>query len=250
MSRRLALVLLLFAVTLRAERADVLIAAATEEELQPLRAKLVSSRTETRAGWQFWLGTIGGKSVVLTRTEGDPLNAVAATTLAIRRYAPQRVISYGAARAHDPALRSGDVIISREFAAFDGMVSPHRELGTGSAPLTWHKMPHPLMTAGEKETRHERFPADDTLLAAAQKLTAPRGRLLMGVLGSAHQVNREADRIAYLRTQWGTDSEDGESAHIAGCAFLFDVPAFAVRVIDGQPGEAAALVLQLMEAQP
>jgi adenosylhomocysteine nucleosidase len=244
------LLLLVLLSALRAAGADFLFAAATEAELQPLLARMEAVRTESRAGWQFWLGTLNGKSVVLTRTEGDPLNAVAATTLALRRYTPRLVVTYGAARPHDPALRAGDVVLSREFAAFDGMVSPHRDLGAGTAPLVWRKLLHPLMTPGEIETRQEHFPADPATLAAAQKLSAPRGRLVTGVLGSAHQINREADRIAYVRAQWGTDTEDGDSAHVAGCALLLGVPAFGLRVIDGQPGEAAALVLQLLEVLP
>lgn len=248
--KRFVFVCLLLTAALRAAGTDILLAAASEAELSPVLNRLANVRTEKHAAWQFWLGTLDGKTVVLTRTEGDPLNAVAATTLAIRRYAPQLIVSCGPARAHDPDLRPGDVVISREFAAFDGMVSPHRELGAGTTPLAWHKLLHPLITSGEKENRQERFPAHALTLAAAEKLTAPRGRVRPGVLGSAHQVNREADRIAYLRAQWGTSSEDGESAHIAGCALLFGVPAFGLRVIDGQPGEAAALVLQLLEGKP
>ena len=246
MCRRLLPVLVLFAITLRAFGADVLLAA-TDEELQPLLAKLGTSRSETCAGWQFWLGTLGGKQIVLTRTESDPLNAVAATTLAIRRHAPKLVLTFGSARAHDPSLRPGDVVLSREFAAFDGMISPHRDLGAGTAPLAWQKLNHPLMTPGERESRLERFPADSATLAVAEKISAPRGRTVTGVLGSAHQVNREADRVAALRTQWGTSTEDGESAHVAGCALLLGVPTFGLRVIDGKPGEAAQLVLQLLE---
>lgn len=244
--KRLWIVFLLLAASLRSADTDLLLAA-TEEELRPLLAKLETSRAETRAGWQFWLGTLGGKTVVLTPTEGDPLNAVAATTLAIRRYSPKLVLTFGSARAHDPALRTGDVVLSREFTAFDGMISPHRDLGAGTAPLAWRKLHHPLMTPGEKESRQERFPADPATLAVAEKISAPRGRIVAGVLGSAHQINREADRIAFLRAQWGTSSEDGESAHIAGCALLLGVPAFGLRVIDGKPGEAAQLVLQLVE---
>ena len=63
---------------------------------------------------------------------------------------------------------------------------------------------------------------------------------------SANQVNREADRLAYLRAQWGTSCEDGESAHIAGCALLLRTPVIGLRVIDGTDGEAAALVAQLL----
>jgi adenosylhomocysteine nucleosidase len=243
--RRLLLISLFFAAGLRAAPVEVLLAA-TEAELQPLLAQLADARTEKQAAWQFWLGTLDGKAVVLTRTEGDPLNAVAATTLAIRRYAPKLVVTFGAARAHDPAIHPGDVAVSGSFAAFDGMISPHRDLGAGSTPLAWLKLAHPMMTAGEKETRLESFPSDRSALALAQKLTGARGRLVTGVLGSAHQVNREVDRVAWLHAKWGTSCEDAESAHIAGCAFLFGVPVIGLRVIDGTEGEAAPLVRQLL----
>lgn len=246
---RLVLISLLLATGLRAAPVAVLLAA-TEAELQPLLAGLTDTRTEKLAAWQYWTGTLDGKTVVLTRTEGDPLNAVAATTLALRRYAPRLVVTFGPARAHDPALRPGDVVVSESFAAFDGMISPHRNLGAGSTPLAWYKLAHPLMTPGEKENRLERFPADGAALTAAQKLTAARGRLVTGVLGSANQVNREADRIEWLHAKWGTSCEDGESAHVAGCALLLGVPAIGVRVIDGTDGEAAALVRQLLQSLP
>ena len=243
---RLLSVLLLLGWVLRCEATDLLLAA-SESELQPVLARLEHPQTETRAGWQFWLGTIHGRSVVLTRTEEDPLNAVAATTLAIRRYQPKLVLTFGAARAHDPALQPGDLVLSREFAAFDGMVSPHRDSDTGTTPLAWEKLPHALITSGEKEVYQDRFPADAPTLALAEKRLSPRGRIVAGVLGSAHQINREADRIAALRTLWGTSTENTDSAHIAGCARLLGVPVFGLHVITDRPGEAAGYVLQLLE---
>ena len=233
---------------LRAEPADVLLAASSEAELQPLLTRLTAPHRETRAAWQFWRGTLGGKSVVLTCTEGDPLNAVAVTTLAIRRYAPRLVVTLGPARSHDPALKPGDVVVSGKFAAFDGVESPVLGLGGGTDPLKWEKLPHALMTPGEKESPMEYFPADPRALAVARTLIVPRGRLVVGVLGSAPQVNREADRVAQLRARWGTSTEDGESAHIAGCAQLLGVPVIGLRVVDGTEGEAAVLALQFLEA--
>jgi len=238
--------LLLTVLVLRAGATELFLVA-EEAELRPLLARMTDSRTETRAAWQFWLGTLDGRSVVLARTEGDPLNAVAATTLAIRRYQPKLVLIFGSARAHDPDLRPGDVVLSREFCAFDGVISPERPVGAGTAPLAWQKLPHALMTPGEKEVYQDRFPADAPTLAKAEKLLAPRGRVVAGVLGSAHQVNREADRIAALHTLWGTSTEDPESAHIAACAQLLGVPVFGLRVVAGQPGDAATLILKLVE---
>ncbi len=245
--KRVAFALLLLATGLRAAPVDVLLEAATDRELQPLLARLANAQTKRRAAWQFWVGTIAGKTVALARTEGDPLNAVAATTLAIRRFSPGLVVTFGSARAHDPALRPGDVVVSGGFAAFDGMVSPRRELGAGSNALAWHKLAHPLMTSGEIENYTESFPADGAALEAAKNLAAGRGRVVVGVLGSANQVNRESDRIGWLHVHWGTSTEDGESADVAGCARLLGVPVIGIRVVDGSEGEAAVLVLQLLE---
>ena len=243
-----AFLILLLPAGLRAESADVLLTAATDAELQPLISQLGTPHPETLAAWQFWTGTLAGRKVVLTRTEGDPLNAVAATTLAIRHYAPRLVVTVGAARAHDPALKSGDVIVSKTFIAFDGLVSQPHGLGAGVHPLTWEKLPHAPMTPGEKEHYQDEFPADAAALAVAQKLTAPRGRVIAGALGSAHQVNREADRIAWIHATWKTDCEDAESAHIAGCALLLRTPVIGLRIIDGTPAETAPLALQFLEA--
>jgi adenosylhomocysteine nucleosidase len=231
-----------------AERIDALVAAGTDAELKPVLAQLADVHAEQTAAWSFWVGTVAGHRIVVTRTEGDPLNAVAATTLAIRHFAPRLVIVIGPARAHDPALHAGDVVVAEKFAAFDGMVSPVTVPGGGSDALKWEVLPHFLMTAGEKETAAMAFPADAAALVLARRLHPVRGRIVVGVIGSAGQVNREADRIAWLRTQWGTSCEDGESAQVAGCAALLGVPATGWRVIDGADGEAAALVVPFLEA--
>ena len=246
--KRFLVILVLLAANLRAESADVLLAAASDAELQPLISRLGTPHTETHGAWQFWTGTIGTKKVVFTRTEGDPLNAVAATTLAIRHFAPKLVITIGSARAHDPALQPGDVVVSRTFIAFDGLISEPHPPGGGVHPLTWERLPHAMMTPGEKEHYQTDFPADPAALAVAEKLTPARGHVVAGALGSANQVNREADRIAWIHQTWKTSCEDGESAHIAGCALLLGVPVIGLRIIDGSPAETPALAIQLLEA--
>lgn len=248
---RLTALLSFFAICgapLLAAPTDLLLVAPDDATLAPILKKLESPRIESRAAWTFWFGQLYGKSVVLTRSEGDPLNAVAATTLAVRRHQPKLIVVFGAARAHDPALRAHDVVVSEKFIAFDGLISPPTGLGGGSDALKWKKLPHPLMTAGERETPAPLFPADPAALALARTLAPIQGRVVVGALGSANQINREADRIAWLRAQWGTSTEDGESAHIAGVGKLFDTPVVGFRVIDGTPEETAAFALKFVEA--
>lgn len=227
---------------------DLLIVAEDDALLRPLIERLEQPVTEASGAWVIWSGRLAGKSVALTRSEGDPLNAVAATTLAIRRHPPRLIFNFGLARAHDPALHAGDIVLSRSFVAFDGMVSPQKPLGAGSNPLQWEKLAHFLMASGEKEVPTEIFPADEHALAVARVLPVGNGLMHVGVLGSAPQVNREADRIAWLREQWGTSTEDGESADIAGCASLFGVPVFGARLIGDSRQNAIAFALEFLEA--
>lgn len=249
--RLLGVVLALAAAGLvRAEPAgtgvDLLILAADEPTLQPLLARLKNTHLEVHAVWKFWLGQLEGKNVVIARTEGDPLNAVAVTTLAIREHAPRLIFNYGTARAHDPSLRPGDIVISEKFAAFDGINSPQAPLGAGSDALKWTRLPHALMTGNELEEYTTFFPADKPAAELASALRSDRGRVLLGVLGSANQENHEPERIALLREQWRTSSEDTESAHIAGCAALFHIPVIGARVIDGSPAQAAEFAARFL----
>jgi adenosylhomocysteine nucleosidase len=246
--RLAVLVAIALASVASAAAVDLLLVASDEAEAKVVLDKMAGAVAETRGAWTLWRGALAGKTIVLTRAEGDPLNAVAATTLALRLHPARLVVVFGAARAHDPALQPGDLVVSERFAAFDGMVSPIVELGGGSDALLWQKRAHKLVATGEREIPTEHFPADARALAAARQLPPGRGRVVAGTLGSAHQVNREADRIAWLRQHWQTTTEDGESAHVAGCALLFGVPVVGLRVVDGSHGEAAEFALKLVEA--
>jgi adenosylhomocysteine nucleosidase len=247
--RRFALVALLLAVRLAAaEPVDVLLVAADDALLQPVLARLAHAQSTTRGAWTCWTGQLSGQRVALTRAEGDPLNAVAATTLAIRQHPPRLVLVFSAGRPVAPGVQAGDVVVSEKFAAFDGFVSPVTGRDGGSDPLTWKKLPHLLMTPGEKEVPAETFPADAPAAAIALRVKPARGRVLAGVIGSANQINGEADRLRWLHQTWGVSAADRVSAHVAGCARLLAVPVVGVCVVDGSVADVTGFTLQLLEA--
>jgi adenosylhomocysteine nucleosidase len=247
--RLLLLICLLLTAQLRADNStgvDLLIVATDDDTLAPILHQLSNRTTETHGAWTIWNGALAGKRVAITRTEGDPLNAVAATTLAIRFHPPRLIFVISCGRPHDPTLRSGDVVVSESFAAFDGMISPPTKLGEGSHALRWEKLPHELMRVGEIETPTEAFAADPHARSLALTLNSAKQHVIAGVLGSASQINREADRIAYLRSQWHTSTEDGDSAHVAGCATLFSTPVIGACVVNGTAEAAADFALQFV----
>ena len=247
---RLILLSLLYGIALvaSAQPVEVLLLGADDATLQPLLAKMERPQLEKHATWSFWSGKLAGRSVVLARTEGDPLNAVVVTTLGIHLHPPHLIISYGVARAHDPALCAGDIVVSEGFAAFDGVQSWRRELGEGSDAIEWRVLPHLFLTPEGTEKAERIFPADRKAVGLGLSLHNPNGRVVGGVLGSANQINREIDRIAWLRSHWGSSCEDAESGHIAGCALALGVPVIGLRVIEGQPTQAAAAALEFLEA--
>lgn len=252
MRRRLfffLLALAAFAPASYSQSSDVLLIA-DSAALQPLLAKLAEPKKEDFGAWTIWRGSLAGKSVVLARSEGDPLNAIAVTTLALRRHSPRLVLTFGRARAFDAALRSGDFVVAERFVAMDGMVSPVRSAGEGSDPQQWKPLNHALMTPGEKEVYVDSFVADAAALKTALSLSDDGHRVVRGILGSTPQINREADRIAHLRALWHASTEDGESAFVAGCAALFGCPVTGFRVVDGLPDDAANFALKFLEALP
>jgi len=101
--------------------ADIVVQGALDAELQPLLAALEEKREIQLASWTFWRGMIGGRSVVISRTEVGPINAVAATTLAITHFQPRLIINQGTAGATDPDLKVFDIIIGEsavDYGAF------------------------------------------------------------------------------------------------------------------------------------
>lgn len=240
------LALIAFARTSYSQSSDVLLIA-DSAALQPLIPKVTDAKKEAFGAWTLWRGTLGGKSVVLACSEGDPLNAVAATTFALRRSSPRLVLTFGLARAFDDSLRSGDIVVAERFVAMDGMVSPTTPLGGGSDPQRWKPLNHALMTPGEKEVYVDSFAADTSALKNLLELSDKGHRVARGILGSTPQINREADRIAHLRALWHVSTEDGESAFIAGCATLFGCPVAGFRIVDGSPEDAAAFALKFVE---
>lgn len=68
-------------------------------------------------------------------------------------------------------------------------------------------------------------------MAAAAKVTNPRGRVLRGNVGSAFQYNRQLDHIDWLHRMYGTDTEDMESAYAHGVCVGLGVRFLAIRMV-------------------
>jgi adenosylhomocysteine nucleosidase len=214
-----------------AEPIDVIIQGAGDAEVAPLVASLSGATRIQIAAWTFWRGRLGGKRVVISRTEVGPINAVAATTLAITTFHPRLIINQGTAGATGPDLRVFDIVAGEATVDYGGFSTRHADAGEGWDPATWMRMLHRLRFEGDERIALPVFPGDPDVLAAALAQPNPYGRVLKGVIGSAFQFNREVDRLLWIRETYGAVSEDMESAFAAGAALGFNTPFLAIRII-------------------
>lgn len=218
--------------------ADIVVQGAVDTELQPLLAALEGRERIQIAAWTFWRGRIGGKTVVVSRTEVGPVNASTATTLAIVNFRPRLIINQGTAGAAIPDLKLFDIVVGEATVDYGAFRSAQAGAGAGVDLSRWAPMPHRLRLDGQERVAFDRFPGDPDAIAAALRIPNPRGRVVKGIIGTAFEFNREVDRLAWMNKTYGVVSEDMESAFAAGTAAGFGVPFVAIRVISDSEFQA------------
>jgi adenosylhomocysteine nucleosidase len=211
--------------------ADIVIQGAVDSELQPLLAALEGKEQVQIAAWTFWKGRLGGRAVVVSRTEVGPINAAVATALAITTFHPRLIINQGTAGALDPTLKVYDIVVGEATVDYGAFRSTHADAGAGVDLARWTPMSHYLRPEGTDRVEHKQFTGDPETVQAALKMPYERGRIVKGVIGSAFEFNREVDRLVWVNKAYGAVSEDMESAFVAGAAAGFKTRAVAIRII-------------------
>ena len=190
--------------------ADLVVQGAVDTELQPLLAALEEKEQIQIAAWTFWRGRLGGRRVVISRTEVGPMNAAVATALAVTHFRPRLIINQGTAGALDPSLRVYDIVAGEATVDYGAFRSTHADAGAGVDHARWTPMPTFLRLDGKERVEFRQFPGDRETLLAALDTPNPRGRVVKGVIGSAFEFNREIDRLMWVNKTYGVVSEDME----------------------------------------
>lgn len=226
------LALLLFSMAMRPFEGQrpLAVQGALDSELQPLLEAIGRPPVKPIGPWSFWEGTIGSRPVVVSRTEVGLVNAAVATTLLIQHYSPEVIVNQGTAGAANPELKINDIVVGRASVPYGAFRSERRLKGQGVDLQSWQPLPMRLRQ-GEERVAFNRFLSDPDLVELARQTTYDRGRVVVGVVGSADQYNREIDKLLWARELYGIDSEDMESAAVAQVAQALGVKFLPVRII-------------------
>jgi adenosylhomocysteine nucleosidase len=236
---RLGLLLLLVTTLRAAEPVDVLVQGAEKLEVEEIVAALQQPAKITIGPFSFWTGRIGPHRVAVQLTGQALINCTTATLIGIEEFAPKLIVNQGTSGAQAPFLSLHDIIVGQRAVDYGNFQTPVRAAGAGSAPLAWMPVPQRLRPtgAGALVEYPAGFAGDAAALAVALRTRNPMGRVLAGVIGSAHEVNLELDRVRWSRQTFGLDVEEMESAHVAALAQACGIRYIAFRVVSDAPYE-------------
>src|SRR5258708_6352162 len=240
------LVLIFSFIGLRAaEPVDILVQGADKLESTAVVEKLEGAKKTEIGPFSFWIGHIGPHRVAVMLTGESVINCVTGTIIGIEEFSPKLIINQGTSGAQAPYLQLHDIIIGERVLDYGNAVMPYRTKGQASQPLDWKPIYQQMrLKGGELTTLKDGFKGDTAAMEIAMRTRNPWGRVFKGVIGSAHEVNLELDRVKWSHDTFGMDVEEMESGHVAAVAAAFNVRYVAFRVVSDAPYEGITFIAQ------
>lgn len=149
---------------------------AMDLEIELLRANMELAKEEKVAGFNFYIGKIGGKSVIVTCCGVGKVNAAACTQLLIDRYRTDYIINTGIAGGLHQDVKICDVVVSKDVTYHDvrkaqmKSLFPFRESFEGDKDLVELALRACQLNKSDKWNHHlgrivsgEAFVSDSTL---------------------------------------------------------------------------------------
>lgn len=209
----------------------------------PIEAEKFAERLEnvevvtSGSTYEFYIGTVDGYPVIVSKTGKGMANTAAATAMAIEKYNPAAIINQGTSGGHDPELDVFDIVLGKRAVSVGALKTRDLKEGEGIEPTQWKPMD--LMasegSAGEDPNAENirYYDGDVELLAAAHavKDTYTKGKVVEGTIGSADVWNNEVDRINWFHEKYGTSVEEMETASAAQISEAYDIPFLGIRVL-------------------
>lgn len=181
-------------------------------------AELIEDKQEVEDIYDYLVGKIGNKDVVVAKCGIGKVNAAVATSEVIRRFKPDAVISTGCAGGIDPSLNVLDIVVADRTVHHDVYLGDDWGLEKGHI----QGMPH-------------FFNSDQTLVKAAKEI---KGQTVhVGLICTGDQFITSENELKNIKKNFPQAlAVDMESVAISQACFIFGVPFISFRVISDTPG--------------
>ena len=187
-------------------------------EFQQLVRLMEDKEVREEDGMSYTVGRIGVHEVILLQCGIGKVNAAMGTTLLVRRFQPDCVVSTGCAGGIDKRLEVMDVVVSRTLVYHDV------DCGEGLGCKLGQVQGLPLY-----------FQGDERMVETALTLTG--ARIHAGLICTGDQFVTDHATLSRIKQQFPDGlAVDMESAAIAQVCYLQGIPFVSFRVISDTPG--------------
>ncbi len=199
---------------------------AMEEEVELLRKKMDVHKAEVIAHCEYFIGTLQGKEVVLSKSGIGKVNAAMATAILFERYNPDVVVNTGSAGGYNSELKIGDLVISSEVR--------HHDVDVTAFGYKYGQVPQ----------LPEAFKADASMIeiaeAAARSIEGVQA--VKGLIATGDTFMSDTDKVEFVRGKFpDIQAVEMEGAAIAQVAYQFDIPFVIIRSLSDIAGQKSEI---------
>ncbi|MDO5415820.1 MAG: 5'-methylthioadenosine/adenosylhomocysteine nucleosidase [Lachnospiraceae bacterium] len=208
---------------------------AMDQEVARIKDCLEEVSVETRAGMDFYRGSLKGKPVVVVRSGIGKVNAAVCTQILADCYQVDGVINTGIAGSLKAEINIGDIVLSVDAVQHD-MDATGFGYPVGQIP----------------QMDIFAFPADEKLRKLAEeccKEVNPDIRTWTGRVVSGDQFISDKTKKEWLVENFHGSCTEMEGASIAQAAWLNGIPVLIVRAISDKADDSANMDYETFEAK-
>ena len=208
---------------------------AMEEEVAQLKEKMTDLTITTKAGMDFYDGTLLGKAVTVVRSGIGKVNAGCCTQILADLFRVDCVINTGIAGSLDASINIGDIVLCTDAVQHD-MDAVAFGYDLGVIP----RMPVSF------------FPADEALRLAAKRICQkvnPEISVHEGRVATGDQFIADKAKKEYIVTNFGAKCTEMEGAAIAQAAYNNALPFLIIRAISDKADDSAQMDYPTFEKQ-
>ncbi len=206
---------------------------AMEIEVEKIREQITDGKMTSKAGMEFYTGTLYGKEVTVVRSGVGKVNAGICTQILIDLFQADAIINTGIAGSLKNEINIGDIVLSTDALQHDVDAS-----GFGYAPGVIPQMKESV------------FQGDKHLIELAEKCqkVCPKIHFFKGRVISGDQFISDKKKKEQLAKDFQGFCTEMEGAAIAQAAYLNQVPFLIVRAISDKADDSAAMDYPAFEA--
>lgn len=200
---------------------------AMELEVEELKSQMSVSNIVTKAGMEFYEGTLNGANVVIVRSGVGKVNAALCVQILADVFQVTHIINTGVAGSLNAKLDIGDILISKDAL--------HHDVDA----TIFGYQPGEVPQLGLRE-----FPADTSLASLAKESCEkvnPDIHAIIGRVVSGDQFISSKEVKKNLITAYQGDCAEMEGAAIAHGAYLNRIPFVIIRAISDKADDSAEM---------